>query len=52
MEIMKPHLEIVMQFEAVVEPPHAPNEFINIVPVSSGTIKGTPSPSLQTASYR
>ena len=26
MEIMKPHLEIVMQFEAVVEPPHAPNE--------------------------
>lgn len=40
MEIMKPHLEIVMQFEAVVEPPHAPNEFINIVPVSSGTIKG------------
>ena len=40
MEIMKPHLEIVMQFEAVVEPPHAPNESINIIPVSSGTIKG------------
>ena len=40
METMKPYLEIVMQFEAVVEPPHAPNESINIVPVSSGTIKG------------
>ena len=40
MEIMKPHLEIVMQFEAVVEPPHAPDESINIIPVSSGTIKG------------
>ena len=40
MEIMEPRLEIVMQYEAVVEPPHAPNESINIVPVSSGTIKG------------
>ena len=40
MEIMKPHLEIVMQFEAIVEPPHAPNESINIIPVSSATIKG------------
>ena len=40
MEVMAPHLEIVMQFEAVVEPPHVPNESINIVPVSSGTIKG------------
>ena len=40
MEIMKPNLEIVMQYEAVVEPPHAPNESINITPVSSGTIKG------------
>ena len=40
MEIMKPNLEIVMQYEAVVEPPHAPNESINVTPVSSGTIKG------------
>ena len=40
MEIMKPHLEIVMQYEAVVEPSHTPNESINIIPVSSGTIKG------------
>ena len=40
MEVMAPHLEIVMQFEAVVEPPQVPNESINIVPVSSGTIKG------------
>ena len=40
MEIMAPHLEIVMQSKAVVEPPHFPNESINIVPVSSGTIKG------------
>ena len=40
MGIMAPHPEIVMQFEAVVEPPHVPNKSINIVPVSSGTIKG------------
>ena len=40
MEIMKPHLEIVMQYEAVIEPSHAPNESINILPVSSGTITG------------
>ena len=39
MEIMAPHLEIVMQSKAVVEPPHVPNESINIVPVHREPLK-------------